>query len=341
MKYAFMKTRLLLLSLFVFQLVWAQDEVLVNDLAPGKLKMDFSTYDRPTSIYCAQISEVAYWKASEIAALQQVLIAKYPGAKYQAELIDYKDKKSHTQALLFGNKHFLVVSFRGTEPGKIKDWISDAKFWNYSNNPSSNEQLANMPAGHGGFRNSLISLITEEDLFGRIDKIMAKCNPEIDKSQYPVYLIGHSLGAAISQLFIEPLSYKGYNFSGAYHFAPPLSVSCTVNDYMKKQYGDKVYDIVNYKDYVPRAGRNGVAHFGKFHRICKDGLVYREKESYIKFRFFEYPSEFRLHSLGNHLKAVRNSKNSLEGIEQRSAGEFPCLRPKNDIDPCLERTTQP
>jgi len=329
-----MKIKILLILIILTNFAFSQNEELLKDIDLGNFNKDFSTYNQLTSIYCAQMSEIAYWDSTKIENLYNIFSEKHPNEKLYWELIEHKDKKSHTQALLWGSKDFMIISFRGTEPSKIKDWITDAKFWNYENNPNSNEQLANMPAGHGGFRNSLISLISKKNIFERIDKIITNCSPEIEKSKFPIYLTGHSLGAAISQLFIEPLSYKGYNFSGAYHFAPPLAVSCNINDYMKSKYGNKVYDIVNYKDYVPRAGRNGVAHFGKFYRICNNKLIYSEKESYIKFRFFEYLSEFKLHSLKNHIKAIRKTENSIKNIKNRSIGDYPCLQPENQIPNC-------
>ena len=329
-----MKTKISLFFILITNFFFAQNEEMIKDLALKNFQTNFSSYNQLTSIYCSQISEIAYWKSNEIEKFEQLLNDRYPNDNYHLQLIDHKDKKSHTQVLLYGNKNFLIVAFRGTEPSRIRDWITDAKFWNYETNYTSIEQLANMPAGHGGFRRSLISLITQKKLFKKIDNIISKLNLKIDKSKFPIYTTGHSLGAAISQLFIEPLNYKGYNFSGAYHFAPPLAVSCKLNTYMKTNYGDKVYDIVNYKDYVPRAGRNGVAHFGKFYRICKNGLIYSEKESYIKFRFFEYLSEFKLHSLKNHLKAIRSSKNSLDNIIKRSVGDYPCLEPETKIKNC-------
>lgn len=313
----------------------SQNTEMLNDLSLNKFNKDYTSYDQLTSIYSSQVSEIAYWKSSKIKKLEQSLKELYPDDNYNLKLISHKDRKSHTQVLLYGNKQFLMIAFRGTEPSRIKDWITDAKFWNYKNHPTSNHHLANMPAGHGGFRRSLISLIAKKKLFKEIDKFILMSNSNIERSKFPIYLTGHSLGAAISQLFIEPLNYKGYNFSGAYHFAPPLAVSCKLNEYMKTNYGNKVYDIVNYKDYVPRAGRNGVAHFGKFYRICKNGLIYSEKESYIKFRFFEYFSEIKLHSLKSHIKALKNSKNSFDSISKRSTGnDYPCLRPKNESNKC-------
>jgi hypothetical protein len=328
-----MKTKVLLSFILLTNFFYAQNEEIIKDLNLTKFNNNFSRYNQLTSIYCSQVSEVVYWNSTEIQNLQKRLNQKYPKENYNLELIDHK--KSHTQALLFGNKKFLIIAFRGTEPSKIIDWITDAKFWNYKTAPIFNEKYANMPAGHGGFRKSLMNLITEKNLFKKIDAMIAKCNSETDLSKFPIYLTGHSLGAAISQLFIEPLNYKKYNFSGAYHFAPPLAVSCDMNDYMKTKYGDKVYDIVNYKDYVPRAGRNGVAHFGKFYRICKNGLIYSEKESYIKFRFFEYLSEFKLHSLNNHLKALKKTNNNFYAITNRSYNrDYPCIEPKTKIKKC-------
>lgn len=162
-------------------------------------------------------------------------------------------------------------------------------------------------------------------LFNEIEKIRVQCLNGQNKSTFPVYLTGHSLGAAISQVCLEPITFKGYNFAGAYHFAPPLAVACSVNGKMKEKFGNKVYDIVNYKDYVPRAGRNDVAHFGKYYRICNNGLVYKETEAYVKFNIGEYRTEVALHSLANHILLLRDSRNSLVEINKRSVGHFPCM----------------
>ena len=191
-----------------------------------------------------------------------------------------------------------------------------------------------MPPGHGGFRTSLNNLVKHKNLYGRIEEIITKLNPEANHKSFPIFLTGHSLGAGISQFFIEPLSLKGFNFGGAYHFAPPLAVTCEYYDHMKSNYGNKVYDIVNYKDYVPRAGRNNTAHFGKFYRICTDGLIYKEQEYFIKFRFWERLKLIKMHALSSYLAAVKNQKNTHLEIENRSLDTNQCLVPKNDIKPC-------
>lgn len=305
----------------------SKPELLVDDLNPQSFNQNFSEYDQKTALFCAQLSELAYWDAARLEMIYQVIKYKYPAYGIQYKMIDFKNSGNHTQALLWATKDFLVVSFRGTEPTKLRDWFTDTKFWNYTNTESSNHELNNMPAGHGGFRRSLMNLMLKKDLFGEIFQLMKIANPATDSTKFPVFLTGHSLGAAISQMFIEPLSYRKLAFSGAYHFAPPLAVSCEVNEYMKAKYGSLVYDIVNYKDFVPRAGRNHVAHFGKYYRICNDGLMYKETEAYVRFKLREFRirHEIKLHSLATHIDLIRKTENVFQQINERSIGHTPCM----------------
>jgi len=94
---------------------------------------------------------------------------------------------------------------------------------------------------------------------------------------------------------------------------------------MREKYGSMVYDIVYYKDYILRAARNGTAHFGKLYRICDDGLVYKENETYVKFRSLEYFNEFKLHALKSYIDLLRKKENIAALIDQCSFGHFPCM----------------
>lgn len=314
-----------------------EDEQVVEELNPSLFNHDFLNYDQKTALYCAQLSELAYWDSARIESFHRKIRTAYPEENHHFTFLDNTRRGIHTQALLWGTKDFMVIAFRGTEPTVFGDLLTDGKFWVYENTSESMEALANMPPGHGGFRKSLIGLIQDKDLFGEMDKLISRSNPDIDFSQFKIYLTGHSLGAAISQLFIQPLEHKNYNFSGAYHFAPPLSVACSVREEMRNKYGNKTYDIVNYKDYVPRAGRFGVAHFGKFYRICDDGLVYKEKEAYVKFNLTEYTDAIKLHSLKNHIIAIRDEQNNREAIVLRSGTEeYPCMGALNELSFCIE-----
>lgn len=54
-------------------------------------------------------------------------------------------------------------------------------------------------------------------------------------------------------LFCGVLEAQGYNMAGAYFFAPPLAIRPDEACRLNKRYGTLVHEIVNYKDYVPRA----------------------------------------------------------------------------------------
>lgn len=306
-------------------------DVLLSDIDPSNFNQDFSKYDQKTALFCAQISEVAYWNERNIEILKQQVNQNYPENKITYALIDDSYGIHHNQVLLWANKDFMVIAFRGTEPSVLKDWLTDSKYWNYENSKGFNDELSNMPAGHGGFRRSLMRLMQKENLVEKIKNKIMEVDPQADTRTFPIYLTGHSLGAALAQLFILPLQYHQLNFKGAYHFAPPLAVTCQINAELRKKYGSIVYDIVNYKDYVPRAGRNGTAHFGKFYRICDDGYVYKEQEAYVKFRFSEYFTEFKLHALKSHIEMLRKDENTGVLIDQRSAGHFPCIELKGKV----------
>ncbi|KIC62805.1 lipase family protein [Chryseobacterium taiwanense] len=324
--------KLLFLCLVVAGLYPAQD-ILLSDINPSNFNQDFSEYNQETALFCAQISEVSYWDERNIEILKQQVNQTYPESPVSYQLIDDSYGIHHNQALLWANKNFMIVAFRGTEPSILKDWLTDSKYWNYQNADGYDEELSYIPAGHGGFRKSLIRLMKEKNLVEEIKKKINEANPQADIKTFPIYLTGHSLGAALSQLFIVPLQYNQLNFKGAYHFAPPLAVTCKMNTELREKYGSVIYDIVNYKDYVPRAGRNGTAHFGKFYRICNDGLVYKEQEAYVKFSLSEYFNEFKLHALKSHIDLLRKKENITTLINQRSEGKghFPCMELKGKV----------
>ncbi len=307
---------------------FCQKDTVLTELNPILFKKDFSEYDQQTALYCAQLSEVAYWNERNIEELYKKAKATYPDQNIHYTFIDDSYSIHNNQALLWGTKDFLVIAFRGTEPSVLKDWLTDSKYWNYENTDQFDDTLAHMPPGHGGFRRALMRFITVKRIKTEISAIIKRCNAGIAEQDFPIYLTGHSLGAGIAQLFIEPLNFYKFNFKGSYHFAPPLAVTCKLNSEFKTKYGNFVYDIVNFKDYVPRAGRNGVGHFGKFYRICDDGLIYKEDEAYVKFNLGEHFSEFRLHSLKHHTWLIRNKLNDVSSINSRSVGHFPCMELK-------------
>ncbi len=320
-----MLKKIMSLYCFLFLSVFLNAQQL-NYINPSNFNLDFSHYDQGTALFCAEVSNIVYETSDSIQVMIDSLNVMYPEHKLHHAFVEVKSD----EALILSCATFMLISFRGTEVSKLRDWLTNSEIGLRKNKDKLNDRLANLPEGHEGFRKSAIRLMQEGELFQKMDSLMELSGSK-QKGDIPVYLTGHSLGAAISQLYIECVSYKGFNFQGAYHFAPPLAVACSCRDAMRSKYGHLVYDIVNYHDYVPRAGRRVVGHFGKFYRICESGELNKEKEAYIRFRLFEgWKKEVKLHRIGSHIELLSQDINSSELVKKRVGKGllYPCGVPK-------------
>lgn len=293
----------------------------VNQLAPSGFHPDMNRYEQETSLYMANLSNLAYEDGWTVKDVFELADRTYPNARLAARFLE--DRKTGTQAIVWGMREGIVVAIRGTEPTKLLDWLSDVKLLNYVNTDQMDERLKALPAGHAGFRKAAMRLVEEYHLLDAIGEVAASTQPGVPHAQVPVYLTGHSLGAGISQLLI-PVIAGHFRFAGAYHFAPPLAAANTLTAELRERFGSKVYDIINYKDYITRAGRNETAHYGKFYRICKAGELDKENEVFARFKGLEALSQFSLHSLENYIKLLQQPKNSTALVQQRTANGQVC-----------------
>lgn len=62
--------KLLLLCIAAAGLCHAQD-VLLSEINPSNFSRDFSEYNQQTALFCAQISEVAYWDRRNVEILKE------------------------------------------------------------------------------------------------------------------------------------------------------------------------------------------------------------------------------------------------------------------------------
>lgn len=306
------------LFFYVKKLIFNNNEVIIHDLKRYKINTDLANYDQSTAIYCAHLSTIAYFNEKRIHNIVES-INKIEG-EICCKVIEYKGLSSNTRAVLWKSNSFLIISFRGTQFLTIIDWITNFKFKRYKNKESSKEKYGNMLSGHGGFRRSLMNLMLEKKFLEEIESIIIKDNDCI--SSFPIILTGHSQGAGIAQLFMEPLRYKGFELAGAYNFAPPFSVSKKNEKYSRSIFGESTYDIINYKDIVARIGKRlgniEVAHFGKYFRIHKSGLIFKEEEQYIKYKWYENILIVKNHKMKSYLKGLKMKENTFKEIMDRS-----------------------
>ncbi|QKJ30048.1 hypothetical protein HQ865_09855 [Mucilaginibacter mali] len=312
--------RLILIFLLLTVTGFAQQRY-VGPLAPTGFHPDMNRYEQETAMYMAYLSDLSYEDGWSVKDVFDLVDRTYPSAKLACRFL--QDRKSGTQAIVWGMHEGVIVAIRGTQPKQLLDWLTDLKISNYVNTDQMDERLKALPAGHAGFRKAAMRLVEECQLLDAISEVAAVTHPGVLHAQVPVYLTGHSMGAGISQLLI-PVIAGHFRFAGAYHFAPPLAVAIDQSQGLKERFGNKVYDIVNYKDYVTRAGRNETSHYGKFYRICKEGELDKENEVFARFKGLEYLTEFSLHSLESYIKLLRQPKNTTGLVQQRMVNGQVC-----------------
>ena len=309
-----------------------QIDTLIN-LSPVNFSTDFTKYNQKTAVYLAQLSDLAYAKdMKSFNSFINKYIQSYPGILLRSEFLVEKSKNTDTQILLWATRDFVVLSFRGTEITR-RNIITDLKYFSYEFSDSvSRQRYFNLPAGHAGFRKAIMNLVDRTDIFGRIETILRQTYPGRNIKQIPVYLTGHSLGGALASMFAEPLTVNKYTVNGLYLFAPALTISCTEKVFMENKFGHFTYNIVNYKDYIPRAGLRGtLAHYGKFYRICNDSTLSNEPERYVEMRLFEKKNVYKYHSLTTYINLLDLSINTDEVVSKRKSD---CFFKMNIIHPC-------
>lgn len=313
---------LLLFLLFFTQTIEASPtpvtKLMIQELNPLNFNTDFSQYDQKTAIFCAQLSDAAYISNGDSTKLKNMLSKSYNNSVF---LQFVESSATHTRAIIYSCDKFVVVAFRGTEFSSLKDITTDADFVSYQSLPDADSIVRDLPPGHGGFRGGSISLVMDEDIFDKIRDAILKAAGKNDISSIPVYTTGHSMGAGYASLFIRPIA-KRFKYGGTYNFSPPLVIDCDSAKALGKDYNGIVYDIVNYKDYVARAGakcRYYMSHFGKFYRISKSGVIYREDEQYVRWSKAERTpgNLYRYHKLAGYENALRSPQNANENISLR------------------------
>jgi triacylglycerol lipase len=140
---------------------------------------------------------------------------------------------SSTEAFVTGDRHKIIVSFRGTELSKLQDILSDIRL------DRTYHALGNV---HFGFIRSLDSAWRE---------VISTIRQFQDNNQ-SIWFTGHSLGAALATLGVAKMLEFAYPVAGLYTFGQPRvgdkKFADAMNTVMAKQY----FRFVNNNDAVPR-----------------------------------------------------------------------------------------
>lgn len=160
---------------------------------------------------------------------------------------------SDTEVFVAGDDKKIIVAFRGTEPTKLKDVITDVKF-----------SLVYGPLGkvHSGFIQSLNSCWREVALTIR----------QFHDNNQTLWFTGHSLGAALATLAVAKMVEFGYPVNGLYTFGQPRVGEQRFVDNLNKEMSNSYFRFVNNNDAVTRVPLRtmGYHHAGVFMYFDKD-----------------------------------------------------------------------
>ncbi|MFF7749365.1 lipase family protein [Streptomyces sp. NPDC007971] len=142
-----------------------------------------------------------------------------------------------TQAYTMAGDRMIVTAFRGTEPARIRDWLSDATT-PPSPGPGGNGYV------HHGFAEALRSVYPD------VHDTLA----ELRGNGQTLYFTGHSLGGALAMLAGARLYLEEPHLAadGVYTYGQPRTCDRLLAEAFDKGFGGRMYRFVNNNDVVPQ-----------------------------------------------------------------------------------------
>ena len=246
----------------------------------------------------ASMAQLVYEHFEEGGKVEELLLEKLKGGGFQ--WIDgFNSTVTDTQAFMVikEDRSYAVLSFRGTEVTKTKDVITDLK-----------ARMISSVDGrvHHGFVNAYKSV--EPDILKNLSKIEG----------VPLYITGHSLGAALATLATQHLEQNNVyrqQIAACYTFGSPR----VGNTEFDRDFKSPVYRVINTTDIVtviPLLAM-GYIHVGDIRFLERvPGEFRRGYIPLLQRLFFFVVSIFRLFGplVGDH--AITEYRKKLEAIAQ-------------------------
>lgn len=215
----------------------------------------------------SSMSQLAYDHFEDGPALCDLLVTKLKSGGFRL-LQTFNSDKTDTQAFLAANGDFAVLAFRGTEVKKKKDVATDLKA----------SQISLIEGGvHKGFQDAYESVRAE------IEKSLAALDKKI-----PLYITGHSLGAALATVATQELDKKDAfrdRIAACYTFGSPRVGNSTYD----RNFKAPIYRMVNTTDIVtviPLLAM-GYIHIGDIRYLGrKDGDFRRQIPVFLRMFLF-------------------------------------------------------
>ncbi len=266
-----------------------KDNQYFNDDLLRKVPTRRAAYSDRMAYIMASMSELAYLK-HEAGERGQLVERLESGGFRLVETFD----NNETQAFIARANDYAVLAFRGTE-GKIKDILSDLKF------------RLTRKGRHRGF----------DQAYKNVSDSLRNCVDLI--GNFPLYITGHSLGAAkavIATLDLdrESRGSRGDNLAACYTFGCPRVGNAEFDQSVKAP----VYRVVNAADGVTRVPFffMGRIHVGDLRYLTRKGCLLRNPNMIRRFGRFAANFVRRPKSTAaDH--AITNYRTKLENIARK------------------------
>lgn len=180
-----------------------------------------TAYNSGNALWLGQVAKLVYEEFASIETL-------FAGWK----LYPLADRKTDTQGLVVGRGDTIVIAFRGTEPAKIKDWLTDLQI-----------PLIEGPKGmvHRGFLTRLLAVWPQ----------LTTALLELQPAEKKVWITGHSLGASLAALAAAKLMVEGMaGVDGLYTYGQPRTGNRQFAEWLDTQIKQRYFRHVNDKDIV-------------------------------------------------------------------------------------------
>ena len=214
-------------------------------------------YDATNAYGLAQAAKLAYAPEAEIRRTTDI---QWDFTKFRFF------NKRDTQGFAAANDTMYLLAFRGTQPTHMRDWMTDIKI-----------KQVPTPAGpvHSGFKEALDAVW---------DEVLVTARIFLNRRQ-PIWITGHSLGAALASLALERFKEENIAVSGVYTFGSPRVGAPTYCKSCDTDFQGRIFRIVNNNDVVTRIPQRvmGYDHLGTLKYFDHEGKLTEGLSGWDKF----------------------------------------------------------
>jgi hypothetical protein len=212
-----------------------------TDLSKG-----LQEFDLQTALSLAKAANLVY---SDLSYIKEISVRRW-GVQDLENFRYINNRERDTQAFMFKTKDFVLIAFRGSQ--EIQDWRTNARtrFDKFaiatSMEPLDEDTTPPIGQVHRGFQAAWQSV--EEGVLKQLEIWGAG-----RKSDFPIFICGHSLGGALATVAAASLVKRGRrNIQGVYTFGQPRVGDLVFVNEIGRALKGKVFRFVNNNDIVPR-----------------------------------------------------------------------------------------